>query len=193
MDRRAFVSTVGITLTTIGLAGCGSEGPGAEEGDGDGADGDANTPEGTAGDDGDSDATRETETAGGMGTDDGTDGDDGAGADEWAGVETVELDGFTEGWEGVAPGGIEGEQNPTLVLTEGTEYTVTWENADGQPHDFTLWDENEATIDGTDTRQEEGETASLTFEATSDIDQYVCTIHPTTMLGDVDVQSGDDG
>lgn len=53
----------------------------------------------------------------------------------------IELAGLTPGWEGVAPSEIEGETNPTLTLVAGEEYTVTWTNEDGQPHNFVIEDE----------------------------------------------------
>lgn len=108
----------------------------------------------------------------------------------WEGVEEIYLDGYTEGWEGVAPEPIQGETNPTLVLFEGNQYSLTWENRDGAAHDFTLWDDSQSDVESTEQMSEEGETLTLEFEATQEMAQYVCTIHPNTMIGDVQIESG---
>lgn len=193
VSRRQFVALTSISLATIPLAGC------AENGGDDGtptpADGMDETPTPEGGEETptptpeDGEGTPTPEDGDGTPTPENGDGD-GADPSAWEDVEEVFLDGYTEAWEGVAPEPINGEENPTLVLFEGNEYTVTWENRDGAPHDFALWDENEEVIDSTEQTDEEGETLSLTFEATTDIAQYVCTVHPTTMIGDVQIESG---
>ena len=104
--------------------------------------------------------------------------------------ETYEFGGEVQGWQGRAPAAIEGEVNPTLQLQAGTEYRVEWENLDGAPHDFTIQDANGGTITGTDTITEEGETATLTFTASPEMAQYICTIHPTTMVGEIQIAGG---
>ncbi|WP_276255142.1 plastocyanin/azurin family copper-binding protein [Halomontanus rarus] len=113
-------------------------------------------------------------------------------SEEWQDVEEIELGGETAAWQGVAPAPIEGEENPTLELTEGTEYDITWENIDGQPHNIEIWDDNEEIVEDYQTEiiEEEGETQTLTFEATSEMAEYVCQVHVSTMIGDIEVQSG---
>lgn len=115
--------------------------------------------------------------------------------DEWEDVEEILLDGYTAGWEGVEPGAIEGEENPTLVLYEGREYDITWENADGDQHNIEIWDEDEEIVDDYETEiiEEEGETQTLTIEATDEMDAYVCVVHIGTMLGDIEIRSEDEG
>jgi len=73
--------------------------------------------------------------------------------------------------------------NPTLALLSGEEYTVELTNGDGAAHDYVLQDGDEAEIEGTDVVSGEGETWSLTFTATAEMAQYVCTTHPTTWSG----------
>lgn len=114
-------------------------------------------------------------------------------ANEWGDVDEIVLNGITAGWEGVEPAPIEGEENPTLVLTEGEEYDVTWENADGQPHNIEIRDDDEEIVDGYETEiiEEEGETQTLTIEATSEMTDYVCVVHVGTMRGAIEVEPTD--
>ena len=116
-------------------------------------------------------------------------GDTGGGPGE----NTFELGGRTSGWVGQAPSSIEGTTNPTLEMTAGEEYTVTWENLDGVPHDFKILDSQGNEIVGTETITEQGATASVTFTATENMAEYYCSIHPTRMRGDVSVDGGGGG
>jgi len=97
---------------------------------------------------------------------------------------TYELGGEVAGWQGRSPAAIEGETNPTLELAAGTEYEVVWENLDGAPHDFVIQDADGERIVGTEIVDEQGATLSLTFTATEEMAQYVCTVHPSSMVGD---------
>ena len=125
--------------------------------------------------------------AGCLGDDDDGDDDDGIDEEAWEGVTEIYLEGRTESWTGVEPDPIDGEQNPTLVLTEGETYELTWENMDGDNHNVEIRDSGGATIDETELMGEEGETQTFEFEATSDMDQYVCTPHAGTMVGDIEI------
>ena len=119
-----------------------------------------------------------------------TDEDDG-----WTAVDEVRLSADTTGWEGLEPPVIAGEMNPTLVLTEGREYTITWENADGVPHNIELWDDEEAIVGEYETElmEEEGETQSLSFEATPEMVEYTCSIHADwSKRGSIAVRSTDE-
>lgn len=107
------------------------------------------------------------------------------GAEARAQAETYRFGGEVAAWRGEEPAAIEGEDNPTLELEAGTEYEVVWENLDGQPHDFVIQDGSGNDIVATEQISEEGETASLTFTATPEMAQYICTIHPTTMVGEI--------
>ena len=100
---------------------------------------------------------------------------------------TFELDGLTGGWEGTAPSAIEGETNPPLSLEVGKTYRVRWTNEDGAPHDFVVLDAEGERIVGTDVFETQGETHELEFEATEAMTEYYCSIHPTTMRGQIDI------
>jgi PKD repeat protein len=111
--------------------------------------------------------------------------------DELAGLdpsETIVMEGFTGGWEATAPAPISGETNPTLELREGAEYTVEWPSEDGAPHDFDVRDGAGNAVVATETISEGSETVS--FTASGDMATYVCSVHPTSMVGDVEVVGG---
>ncbi|WP_339103510.1 PQQ-dependent sugar dehydrogenase [Haloterrigena salinisoli] len=113
-----------------------------------------------------------------------------AGAQE---AETIELGGETSGWQGVAPDDIEGETNPTLELEAGTTYEVTWENLDGQPHNFVIESGEGEELERTELMMQQGETQTLEFEATSEMAEYYCEPHSATMRGDISVGGGGGG
>ena len=125
-------------------------------------------------------------TAGCLGDDD-DDDDDGIDEEAWEGVTEIYLEGRTESWTGVEPSVIDGETNPTLVLTEGETYELTWENMDGDSHNVDIRDAGGSTLEETELMGEEGETQTLEFEATADMAQYVCTPHAGTMVGDIEI------
>lgn len=196
-------------------SGDGGDGAGPEDGEEPGDDGEPEAdeePEVPAEEEGEGDETEQQETDGGAedgdggddegggeddagdGEDGGGDGDDGDGGatDDWAEVDEIVLDGFTAGWEGIEPAPIEGETNPTLVLTEGVEYDLVWENADGQPHNIEIHDgDGEVVGDySTEIVEAEGERQTLAIEATAEMAEYVCVVHPTTMVGPIEINSG---
>ncbi|WP_323171769.1 plastocyanin/azurin family copper-binding protein [Natrialba sp. PRR66] len=175
--RRTVLRTVGATAGTVLAAGCLS---GADDGNG-------------------TENETETQNGGENGTtDDDADAEDEGETDQhvnpeaWTDVETIELRGVMNGWEGVAPDPIAGETNPTLVLFAGQEYTFTWTNADGRPHNIELWDETGELVDddyGTDLMQKQGETQTLDgVTASEEIATYRCKPHDT-MEGDVRIVS----
>jgi plastocyanin len=99
-----------------------------------------------------------------------------------------ELDGVTSGWEGVAPSDIEGETNPTLTLEAGKDYTLTWTNADGAPHDFAIEDgEGNDIVGPTDRVREQGATQTIEFTATEEMSEYYCSVHPQSMRGPIQI------
>ncbi|WP_331233992.1 cupredoxin domain-containing protein [Natronorarus salvus] len=161
--RRSFTITLGSALA-VGLAGC------ADNSDGPDADGDdGNEPE-------DDDA----------GNDDAGDAD----GYEIAGGTDIVLDGYSTHWEGVEPGEIEGEENPTLVLEAGEEYTIEWINADDVLHDLQIWDDGGDVVDDlvSDEVDTEGESATLEFEASEGMANYVCNYHQAQQIGDLVVE-----
>lgn len=103
----------------------------------------------------------------------------------------IMLDGQVEAWTGVEPEEIADEENPTLVLTSGDSYEITFENADGQQHNLEIVDENDEVVDDyeTDIVEEEGDTETLEIdEVTDEMAEYVCRPHEGTMRGEIDVQ-----
>ncbi|ELY91899.1 blue (type 1) copper domain protein [Natrialba hulunbeirensis JCM 10989] len=103
----------------------------------------------------------------------------------------IMFDGLTEGWVGVEPEEIEDEENPTLILTEGDAYEITFENMDGAEHNLEIVDEDDEVVGEyeTDTNSEEGETETLEIdEVTDEMAEYVCRPHQETMRGEIDVQ-----
>lgn len=102
----------------------------------------------------------------------------------------IELEGYTGGWEGVTPAEIEGQTNPTLSLEAGVDYTVTWTNEDGQPHNFVLRDADGNDIVRSDIIEEGSQTVE--FTASEDMATYLCEVHPNTMVGDVETEAGTD-
>ncbi|UPV99766.1 cupredoxin domain-containing protein [Halorussus gelatinilyticus] len=85
-------------------------------------------------------------------------------------------------WEGA-----EDNTNPTIELQAGQEYEFWFENIDGAPHNMTIQDAEGNTIVQSELITEEGATASVTFTATPQMAVYICTIHPTTMVGELNV------
>lgn len=105
------------------------------------------------------------------------------------GTEVV-FDGYTQHWEGISPAAIEGEENPTLILEEGAEYTFEWINADNVMHDLQFRDAGGDVVNDfeTDPVQEEGESATLEVTADSAIVEYVCSYHVGTQSGDIVIE-----
>lgn len=98
--------------------------------------------------------------------------------------------GRVQGWQGREPQRIADAVNPTLQLEAGETYEVTWENLDGVPHDFTIQDSQGNVLAQTELVSEQGATRTLTFTATEKMAQYVCTVHPSTMVGDIQFGGG---
>ena len=105
--------------------------------------------------------------------------------EDWEDVDEIALNGFTNGWIGVEPDVIEGVKNPTLLLFEGTEYEIRWENRDGIRHNLALRDDDGDLVHNYETEyvRNRGDTASLTFDATPELHSYICDPHPRSMIG----------
>ena len=101
---------------------------------------------------------------------------------------SFELEGTTGGWVGVAPGEIDGEENPTLSLVAGEEYEITFENVDGAPHNLRILDDEDEVLESTEDVEDEGDTATVSFTASEEMAAYDCGIHSNTMRGDLDVE-----
>lgn len=107
--------------------------------------------------------------------------------DAAAQAQTYRFGGEVAGWQGREPAEIEGETNPTIELEAGQEYEFWFENLDGAPHDMTMQDANGSAVVQSSLVTSEGATGSVTFTATPQMTQYICTVHPTTMVGDLNV------
>lgn len=146
---------------------------------------------------------------GGGGGDDGGDGGGGGGGDggggngggetdvsAWEDVEEIELEGQTSGWVGVSPDPIADEENPTLVLFNGQEYTISFENTDGQEHNLQILDGDGSIVDDyeTDSISSEGETATLEgVQASDEMTNYICEPHESTMDGSIQIEQNGGG
>ncbi len=105
----------------------------------------------------------------------------------------IRLGGKVAGWQGQAPNSIKGQKNPTLKLKPGKKYTVVWKNLDGQPHDFVIRDKSGKQLVKTKIMNNRGKTQSVTFTASKKMATYLCTVHPTTMKGQVNTGGGNGG
>ncbi|WP_241431467.1 PQQ-dependent sugar dehydrogenase [Natrialba hulunbeirensis] len=154
----------------------------------------ADADEDTATDDeADDDAAEEPDDANGddAATDDTNDANTDPGDTFEGGTEFV-FNGVIPAWFGMEPDELDGTENPTLELVAGETYTFTWENGDGQPHNVVILDETDTILERTEIISEQGETQSLEFEATPEMDRYVCEVHPGTMVGRVQVEDPED-
>jgi plastocyanin len=102
----------------------------------------------------------------------------------------IVLEAITEGWVGVEPEEITDEENPTLTLQDGESYEIGWEEGDGVSHNIELVDENDEVIEDYETEEatEGGDDQFIEFDATDEIVEYVCRIHPETMRGEIEIQ-----
>ncbi|PGF14510.1 plastocyanin [Natrinema sp. CBA1119] len=98
----------------------------------------------------------------------------------------IRFGGRISGWVGIAPDAIADERNPTLTLVQGEEYTVTWENLDGAPHNFNIETEGGEQLFGpTEIVSEVGQTQTFEFTAEEGMAEYYCGPHPVSMRGDI--------
>lgn len=189
LSRRQVLQYTGITASSTLLAGCSNQGDGSDDGN---ENGNGTAPDGSsANEDGENESEPNNESSNETNNGGNESNESGSNTAEWQDVDEIVLDGYTEGWEGVEPEPIAGEQNPTVTLIEGQEYDFTWENADGQPHNIAIWDSNdEAVVEATDLIDSEGETQTLTVEASEEMAAYVCEVHPQTMIANIQIESG---
>ena len=103
--------------------------------------------------------------------------------EDWEDVDEIRLEGYTRGWYGVEPDLIAGIRNPAILLVEGQEYDVTWENADGGTHNIAIRDADRSVLTNTRNMRDRGATQSLSFEVTDAMHEYVCEPHASSMIG----------
>ncbi|GAB3017620.1 hypothetical protein GCM10025298_00900 [Natronobiforma cellulositropha] len=190
------------SASSLALAGCGEPGEGGpdgvedpeEEGQDPAATQDAEEeadetdgpdteeiPEEAADEDADENG-EETET-------DPIDADDVDADDEWAETDQIVFEAFRSAWNGVSPTVIREEENPTLELYAGREYEVVWQNEDGLDHNFEIRDGEDEQLEASDYVDEDGETVTLEFLATVEMETYVCGNHPDEMVGEIDIRA----
>ncbi|NGM70963.1 twin-arginine translocation signal domain-containing protein [Natronolimnobius sp. AArcel1] len=126
----------------------------------------------------------------GNGNGNGNGDDDGDEAEAIEPGTEIELDGQTPGWVGIAPDSIDGDENPTLVLEEGETYEIGWTEGDGADHNIEIRDDGGDVVDDlqTDEVSDPDDDQWLEFEASSDMAEYVCDPHETTMVGEIVVE-----
>ncbi|PGF14634.1 hypothetical protein CP556_20205 [Natrinema sp. CBA1119] len=134
---------------------------------------------------------------GGNGGGNGGGGNGGGGSDGYEIEPGTQLDfsGQTSYWEGLAPSSIEGEQNPTLILQEGEDYTIGWSEGDGAAHNMQIRNSNDEVIDDLTTGEpvsDPGDGLFFDFTASSEMVRYRCEPHPQ-MEGDLQIQGGGSG
>ena len=129
------------------------------------------------------------ETTAGQGTT-GRETTTGQGTTTGAQATTILLGGEVEYWYGLAPEPIQGQENPTLRLQSGQRYELVWTNLDGHEHELIIEDANGNEIVATESNEQAGATASVTFTANERMAQYYCEYHPQRMRGDVQFGEG---
>lgn len=105
-------------------------------------------------------------------------------------VGEIRLEALAEGWEGVEPESIAGDVNPLLLLEVGTEYEIIVENGDGEEHTLELRDEDDEVLESSEEVETDGDTATLAFEASTDVARYVCEYHEDRMRGTIEFPEG---
>ena len=103
--------------------------------------------------------------------------------------QTIRLGGEISGWIGRTPAVIQAQTNPTLILEIGRTYRITWENTDGRQHNVALLDAEGAVLKRTSFVTERGTVQTFTFTATREMVEYVCEAHPSSMRGDIRIES----
>ncbi|GAB7020092.1 plastocyanin [Halostagnicola bangensis] len=194
--RRRALKLAGSVTGTALVAGClsGDDSDDGSNGGNETSSGGNETANGEANGGGDDDGSNggdESDSANGEGNEEPHSNTD---PEAWEGVDEIVLSATTSSLEGLEPDPIEGVENPTLVLTAGNEYVITWENADGQSHNLEIWDDQEEVVSdySTELMAEENETQSLEIVAAEEMAEYTCEVHVSWgKRGDVEIVSTD--
>jgi hypothetical protein len=154
---------------------------------------------GCADDDGDEDDSPEAEEGTGNGqeeggdddpdieaTDDPDEQDEIEDAESWDGVEEILLATAEDSRVGEEPLVIEGEENPTLELVEDREYEIGFVVRDEGEHNLTIHGDG-GQHGRTQITDEEGEEVWQTIDASEELTEYLCDVHPETMVGGIEV------
>ncbi|WP_440008857.1 cupredoxin domain-containing protein [Halomicrococcus sp. SG-WS-1] len=103
-------------------------------------------------------------------------------------TKTFEFAGSVSGWQGRSPEAIADETNPTLRLVAGQKYVVSWENVDGEPHNFAIENENGEVLKETEIISEKGGVQTVEFTAKPGMATYFSQVNPETMRGKIVVR-----
>lgn len=95
------------------------------------------------------------------------------------------LGGRVSGWQGAAPDSIDGTVNPTLNLSAGQLYAITWVNLDGVPHNVAITNADGETVAATKIIAGQGTSQTLVFRVPDDPGTYYCEVHPNSMRGNI--------
>ncbi len=74
-------------------------------------------------------------------------------------------------------------------LYEGREYEFIWTNADGDVHNFAIWEDGDEPLVSTAFVDTEGEETTTVVEAGSEMDVYLCETHEREMVGSLEVRA----
>ena len=108
--------------------------------------------------------------------------------EQWEDIESIRVLSDGTDWTGADPEMIDGIQNPTLILFEGQEYELTYENADGGPHNIEIRDDGGSIVDELETDVVTQGEETLEFTATEEMNTYVCAPHQSSMVGDLQIE-----
>jgi len=99
---------------------------------------------------------------------------------------TVEADVFTQINE------TQSDQNVTLEVSDGNVTGVS-NGTSGNMTGGGGQQSTESLVDKTEIISEQGAVQAVRFTATAEMAQYICLVHPNTMVGDVSVSGGGGG
>lgn len=103
-------------------------------------------------------------------------------------AKTFEFAGSVSGWQGRSPEAVADETNPTLHLVAGQKYVVSWENVDGEPHNFAIENQNGEVLKETEVLSEKGGVQTVEFTAKPGMATYFSQVNPETMRGKIVVR-----
>ncbi|SEP03208.1 Copper binding protein, plastocyanin/azurin family [Halogranum amylolyticum] len=189
--RTVLQKTVAALSCTVGLAGCadgGSDSTATEEGEGGTTEGGTRSTTGESATTGERTTTSsETSTETQESTETSSSTETGTGTSTASSEADILLGGMVKAWVGQKPTRVDGQNNPTLQLTAGTEYTLIWGNLDGAEHELIIEDANGEELAATESASQQGATRSITFTASQKMAEYYCEYHPQSMRGTIEV------
>ncbi|RBI61307.1 hypothetical protein DMJ13_16465 [halophilic archaeon] len=103
-------------------------------------------------------------------------------------AKTFEFAGSVSGWQGRSPEAIADETNPTLHLVAGQKYVVSWENVDGEPHNFAIENQSGEVLKETEVLSQRGGVQTVEFTAKPGMATYFSQVNPETMRGKIVVR-----